>query len=177
MVFFLLLQAIYSYFKCKKSGFNCCFFSSSDGPSASSCGKSSLWVALRIPVFPSKSCLNCWRKGIAWTNPPTARMNCKRQHWYSHLSSFWKSFLVEFVLNLFFFFLQIHVDAWVLARRSHSEADVQAVGGGTGPSVAFDFWWGLYWVFTHLLKCFPTRTKLLFFFTTLQFKKSLIHWF
>lgn len=43
------------------------------------CGRSSHWVALRTLASLLRSSSSCWRKDTAWTNPPTAHMNCKQE--------------------------------------------------------------------------------------------------
>lgn len=44
----------------------------------------------------------------------------------------------SFAVNVF----QLHDDAWVLARCSHPEADLQTAGGGAGQSAAVHLWRG-----------------------------------
>lgn len=46
------------------------------GLMACCCGRSSLWEDHRTLGSLSRSCLNFWRRGIGWTNRPTAHMNC-----------------------------------------------------------------------------------------------------
>lgn len=43
------------------------------------CGRSLRWEVLHTLESLSRSSLSCWRRVTAWTNPPTAHMNCKQE--------------------------------------------------------------------------------------------------